>query len=69
MDSPNIEANEIIADSEDEGYGHVHWNSMYFPLDESFTRINVYVGASASKSAEPFQSADIQQRVRCFWNQ
>jgi len=69
MDSPNIEANEIIADSEDEGYGHVHRNSMYFPLDESFTRINVYVGASASKSAEPFQSADIQQRVRYFWNQ
>ena len=66
MDSPHIEANEIIADIEDEGYGHVHWNSMYLPLDESFTRINVYVGASASKSAEPFQSADIQQRVRYF---
>jgi len=63
MDSPHIEANEIIADSEDEGYGRVHWNSMYLPLDESFTRINVYVGASASKSA------DIQQRVRYFCNQ
>jgi len=66
IDSPHIEANEIIGDSEDEEYGHVHWNSMYFPLDESFTCINVYVRASASKSAEPFQSADIQQRVRYF---
>ena len=63
IDSPHIEANEII---EDEGYGHAHWNSMYLPLDESFTRINVDVRASASKSAEPFQSADIQQRVRYF---
>ena len=66
MDSPHIEANEIIADIEDEGYGHAHWNSMYLPLDESFTRINVDVRASASKSAEPFQSANIQQRVRYF---
>jgi len=29
MDSPHIETNEIIADSEDEGYGHAHWNGVF----------------------------------------
>jgi len=37
MDSPHTEANEIIADIEDEGYGQVHWNSMYFRMNHLHT--------------------------------